>query len=196
MLPRPESGLKEYLTSRSCPHPGPSGGGGRVFTHKSSLAGHCSAAAVGGQREQACPRGLGLELLGASGESVAAGSQEVALQGCEGDLVGQGAPLGPPGEQPLGPQPRAQSLLGGSCGHATWHPQVFTGPKSGVWGPVGEEGQGNQRLLGLGPMTQVQVRGWPQVWARLGCTVWGCWGMQVAQLEEACPGQGPAGDSQ
>ena len=50
---------------------------------------------------------------------------------------------------------------------------------------MGEEGQGNQRLLGLGPMTQVQVRGWPQVWARLGCTVWGCWGMQVAQLEEA-----------
>lgn len=116
---------------------------------------------------------------------MAAGSQEVALQGCEGDLVGQGAPLGPPGEQPFGPQPRAQSLLGGSCGHATWRPQVFTGPKSEVWGPVGEEGQGNQRLLGLGPMTQVQVRGWPQVWARLGCTVWGCWGMQVAQLEEA-----------
>ena len=51
--------------------------------------------------------------------------------------------------------------------------------------PWERKGRETKGFWGWGSMTQVQVRGWPQVWARLGCTVWGCWGMQVAQLEEA-----------
>lgn len=153
LLPRPESGLKEYLTSWSCPHPAP-GGGGQPGPHSQVKF---SGAPLGGPRwagrGAGLPWGLGLELLGVSGDRVAAGRQEVALRDVRetsGRPRGQGAPLGPPGEQPLGPQPRAQSPLGGDCGHDIWCPQVFTGPESGVWGPVGKEGQGNQRLLGLG----------------------------------------------
>lgn len=55
----------------------------------------------------------------------------------------------------------------------------------GFGAPWERKGRETKGFWGWGSVTQVQVRGWSQVWARLGCTVWGCWGMRVAQLEEA-----------
>lgn len=99
---------------------------------------------VGGKREEACPLRAGPGASGGKWRSEwLPGSQEVALRECEGDREGEGPSLGPPGEQALGPPPRAQCPLGGDCGHSAWSPRFFTSPESGIWGPMGEEGKEN-----------------------------------------------------
>lgn len=63
LLPRPKSGLKEYLTSPACPahpHPYPTGhraggGAGQAFSVSQVELGTAQTGLVGGKREEACP---------------------------------------------------------------------------------------------------------------------------------------------
>lgn len=66
LLPRPKSGLKEYLTSSACPahphpHPHPTGhraggGAGQDCSMSQVELGTAQTRLVGGKREEACPR--------------------------------------------------------------------------------------------------------------------------------------------
>lgn len=157
LLPRPTSGLKEYLNPPILP-PTSSQGGGRggpvSLVSQVELGAAQTRPAVGGKRE-----GLGLELLGVSGGvSGLPGRQEVALQDREGGSEGEGGPRWAqqvsspwdPSPQPRGP--------GEGIGVVCLEPSVFGQVLSlGPGGPWERKGRKSRGFWGWGPRPEVQV---------------------------------------
>lgn len=90
----------------------------------------------GRKREEACPSCWGVELLGVSGGvSGCLEGKKWLFRNGEGDCKGEGALLGPPGEQYLRPQLLAQCPLGGDRGYSAWGLRFLQVLSLGFGGP-------------------------------------------------------------